>query len=258
MKQATVQIIRDWLNSVAPFDTQEEFDNAGLQAGHPDWKVSKTLLCLDLTEEVVEEAETLGAELIIAHHPLIFSPLSSLNEQDYTASLMVKLIRGRSAFIAAHTNMDQSSVFSGSFAIAELLMLSEIRRKGKYLFIGELPELLTAETLKERICSVLSAPVLCFGNPGQLISRLAVAGGSYSEGFHEALEAGAQALLTGEVRHHHAVEASARGLVLYEGGHFATEQPMLPNLAAGLQNAMDTLRYDMRVYVSRCVPYRMG
>jgi dinuclear metal center YbgI/SA1388 family protein len=258
MKQATVRTFYDWLNSVAPFDTQEDFDNAGLQTGQPDGKVSQVLLTLDVTAEVIHEAETLGVELIIAHHPLIFTPLTSLNEQDYVASLAARLIRSRIALIAAHTNADQSEGFSGSFAVAELLGLNGIYRQGKYLFIGELPERVTAEALKERASLVLSAPVLRFGDPNQIISLLAIAGGSYSEGFLEALEAGAQALLTGEVRHHHAVEASAKGLVLFEGGHIATEQPMLPILAAGLQMAMDTLKYKARIHMSRFVPYRLG
>ena len=258
MEQATVQNIYDWLNSIAPFETQEDFDNAGLQAGLPGAKVSNVLLTLDVTEEVIKETESIGAELIISHHPLIFTPLSSLNEQDLIASLIARLIRGRTALIAAHTNLDQSETFSGSFAVAELLGLDKIHKQGKYLFIGELPAPVTADALKDRAGFALSAPVLRFGDPEQSITRLAIAGGSYSEGLHEALNAGAQALLTGEVRHHHAVEASAKGLVLFEGGHFVTEQPMLPKLAAGLQMAMDTLKYKVRVHVSRCVPYRLG
>lgn len=258
MKKATVKTVYDWLDSVAPFASQEEFDNAGLQAGNPGQEVSHLLITLDVTKEVIREACNLGAELILSHHPVLFSSLRSMNEEHYVPGILASLIRSGISLIAAHTSIDQSEDYSASLAVARLLQLRNIRRQGKYLFVGELEKPDQAKTLQGSIGNILGSHALLFGEPSQHISTLAVAGGAYSEGLLEALDAGAQALLSGEVRHHHAVEAVSRGLVLYEGGHFATEAPMLGPLAAGLQKAMDTLQYSVRVHVSKCIPYILG
>jgi len=258
MKKTTVKAVYDWLDSIAPFSSQEEFDNAGLQAGNPEQEVSHLLVALDVTKEVVREASNLGAELILSHHPVLFSSLRSMNEKDYVPGILALLIRSDISLIAAHTSIDQSEDYSASLAVARLLQLKNIRRQGKYLFVGELGKPDQTKALQGSISRILGSPTLMFGEPDLLISTLAVAGGAYSEGWQEALDAGAKALLTGEVRHHHAVEATSRGLVLYEGGHFATEAPMLGPLAAGLQKAMDTLQYSVRVHVSKCIPYGLG
>lgn len=258
MKKANVQAVYDWLDSVAPFASQEEYDNAGIQTGDPGQEVSRVLVTLDVTKEVVREAQSLGAELILSHHPILFSPISSMNEKEYVPGILASLIRSGISLISAHTNADKSEEFSASIAVARLLSLMNVRKEGKYLFIGELDRPAPAGEVQEMISVRLKGPAFLFGDPGQYIRTLAVAGGAYSEGWREAMDAGAQALLTGEVRHHHAVEAVSRGLVLYEGGHYATEAPMLAPLAAGLQNAMDKLNYSLRVDVSRCIPYALG
>ncbi len=258
MKKATVQTVYDWIDSIAPFAWQEEFDNAGIQTGDPGQEVSRLLVALDVTKEVVREAHSLGAELILSHHPVLFSPLHSMNEKEYVPGILVSLIRSGISLIAAHTSIDQSEDFSAGIAVARLLSLKNVRRQGKYLFIGELEKPVTAGEYQGVISGRLNGPALLFGDPGQHIATLAVAGGAYSEGWQEAMDAGAQAFLTGEVRHHHAVEAISRGLVFYEGGHYATEAPMLSPLATGLQNAMDKLNYSLRVHVSRCIPYDLG
>lgn len=256
--KANVQIIYDWLDRIAPFELQEDFDNAGLQTGFPEQTVSRVLLALDVTPEVILEAEELGAELIISHHPLIFFALRSLNEQDYIASTVCRLVRAGISLISAHTNLDQSEKYSGGIAAAKLLSLKETRRAGKYLVLGNLQSPVSACDLKELIAASLKAPVLQFGESKQLITTVAIGAGAYSEGFEEARKAGAQVLLTGEVRHHNAVEATARGIVLYEGGHYATEAIMLGPLADGLQKVMDRLEYSLQVHVSWHIPYRLG
>ena len=255
--KANVQTIFDWLDSVAPFDLQEDFDNAGLQAGSPGKPVDRVLIALDVTPEVVQEAAQMKADLIISHHPLIFSPLKSLNEEGYVASTLCQLVRADISLISAHTNLDQSLEYSGGAAIAKLMDLHKNAKLGKYLVTGELKSPLAATRLKELISLRLKAPVLQFGETGRLIHTIAIGPGAYSEGIHEALLAGADALLTGEVRHHHAVEAASRGLILFEGGHYATEAVMLKPLADGLQKAMDRLKYTLQVHVSRHLPYRL-
>lgn len=254
-KKPTVKTIYNWLDEAAPFLDQEEFDNAGFQVGRMEQEVNGVLLCLDVTEEVILEAVEKNANLIIAHHPLIFSPLRSMDEQRHPQGLLASLIRNDISLIATHTNIDKSWDYSGSAALAKLLMLQDVRKAGEYLFIGELPQPMQTDELKMHLQKVLENPVLCFQNGEKTIRTLAVAGGSYSEGFQDAQAAGADALLTGEVRHHHAVEAAQAGFPLYEGGHFSTEAPMLAALLEGLQTAMNQLNYNLQVYQSQSRPY---
>ncbi len=120
MKKLKVQAVYDWLDSVAPFESQEAFDNAGLQAGDPEQEVTGILLALDVTADVLMEAESQGANLIISHHPLIFSPLSSLRQDLYVPRVLSKLIKSGIALISAHTNLDKSAFNSGRIILSNL------------------------------------------------------------------------------------------------------------------------------------------
>jgi dinuclear metal center YbgI/SA1388 family protein len=254
MKKPTIQTIYNWIDSVAPFESQEAFDNAGLQLGHPDQEVASILLALDVTGAVVEEAADQKVDLIISHHPLIFSPLTSLREDRYVPRMLCQLIKKDISLISAHTNLDKSA-FSGSLAMLRRLGLSNIRQADDYALIGDFEEEVSGAEAQTRIARVLDNPVVKYGATKKKIKSLAAAGGAYSEGFHAAQLAGADAFLTGEVCHHHAVEAADAGIVLFEGGHFATEKLMMGALAQGLQSALDALKYTVQVYVSQQIPY---
>lgn len=256
-KQITVQTILDWLNEAAPFETQEEFDNAGLQVGHRDAPVNKVLLALDVTEAVIQEAVDKQVELIIVHHPLIFVPVKDLQLDKHVPHLLVKLLEHGINLIAVHTNIDKSMEYSASAAVCNMLNLQNLRKQGDYLFVGKLPEAIPADKLQSTISDQLKVPARLFGKPDTMIKTLAVAGGAYSEGYLDAMLNGAHALLTGEVRHHHAVEAAAKGFVLFDGGHYGTEAPMLKPLALGLQSMADTVKWFLQVYVSQDAPYSL-
>lgn len=251
-----------WIDQLAPFDTQESFDNAGFQVGSPEAVVSGILLCLDVTEQVIQEAENLGANLIISHHPLIFSSLRAINTQDHVQGLVASLLRKQLHLISGHTNLDQSELYSASAILAQMLGLSNIRREGAYVFLGDFPQALSAEQVHTLLANKLDSPVRMYtGADAEIqdkqIVTLGLAGGGYSEGIAEARKSGAQAYLTGEVKHHHGVEAAALGMVLYDGGHLATESIMLAPLASGLQKSMDALQYTVQVFVSDRSPYRL-
>ncbi|MDD4081701.1 MAG: Nif3-like dinuclear metal center hexameric protein [Eubacteriales bacterium] len=254
MKKATIQAVYDWIDGIAPFLGQEEFDNAGLQVGRPDNPVAGILLALDTTPDVIAEARERGCDLIISHHPLVFMPLLSLRQDYYVPRVLSLLIQGGIGLIAAHTNLDKSA-YSGSMAVMKRLNMQNIRRADDYTLVGDLPRAIPMGEVQVLISLSLKSAVLRYGDAGKEISTLAVAGGAYSEGFQAARAAGAEAFLTGEVRHHHAVEAADTGIALFEAGHFATEQPMMEELAQGLQSGLNALNYNVQVYVSRQIPY---
>ena len=124
---ATVREIYQYLDGLAPFSLQMEFDNAGFLVGRGERAVSKILVSLDVTEEVAEEAAELGAELIVSHHPVIFRPAKSVTDGDPDGRVLLALAEHRIAAICAHTNLD--AVAGGvNDALAQKLGLVQIEQ----------------------------------------------------------------------------------------------------------------------------------
>lgn len=118
--------ITDHLESVAPLSYQESYDNAGLICGEPGMEITAALICLDSTEAVLDEAIAIGCNLIIAHHPIVFSGLKKFNGKTYVERVIMKAIRSNIAIYAAHTNLD--NIHTGVNAkIAEKLGLKNCK-----------------------------------------------------------------------------------------------------------------------------------
>lgn len=250
---STVQTIEKIIDEIAPFETAEAFDNVGLLVGNPDAPVTKILVALDATLGVVEEAKEIGAELILTHHPLLFQARKKLVENDIEGKILCEMIRNRISLISAHTNLDRTP-FSGSAVCAKELGLQNIRQDG-YIFWGEFSHPIPVPKLQSMVSDLIGTNIRCYGQGNDQISTLAIAGGSYSEGWEQAKSLGAQALLTGEVRHHHALSAAMAGFYLLDGGHYATEVPLVSNLAEYLQIRLNEVQYNVRVYPSKCAPF---
>ena len=246
----TVQDVYNFINMIAPFETQEDFDNSGMIVGEKGRKVHGILVTLDVTENVVREAIEKGADLIISHHPLLFHARKNLMEEDPEGRILCELVRNRISVISAHTNLDRSS-YSGSACIAGQLGLKSVRVSG-YLFIGELPVPAKAHELSVQLEQVLGTNVRVYGDSNKIIRNLAIAGGSYDIGFTEAIAEGCDALVTGEVRHHNALTASMEHFVLFDGTHWATEAILVPSLVKALQNAPSIIKYNIPVYQTEC------
>ena len=104
-----VKEITSVIEEFAPLSYQESYDNAGLIVGSPEQEVAKALLCVDITEEVIDEAETIGADMVIAHHPIIFHPLKRFNGSTYIERVVACAIRRSTALYACHTNLDSTA-----------------------------------------------------------------------------------------------------------------------------------------------------
>ncbi|MBR2054572.1 MAG: Nif3-like dinuclear metal center hexameric protein [Clostridia bacterium] len=251
--QITICEILNHIEQIAPAETAEAYDNVGLILGRRDQNVSKVLIALDATMEVVEEAEKLGAELILTHHPLLFHARKKLTEEDPEAKVICRMIRSGIALLSAHTNLDKT-FHSGSVACADLLGLKDVHQEG-LLFIGTLPAKMTAFDLKQKMANVIMPDVRLYGDENIAIETLAICGGAYDEGWLEAKASGAQALLTGEVRHHNALAAVMDGFALYDAGHFGTEAPLVKPLCEYLQNWANDVQYDVTFFSSDVIPY---
>ena len=118
--------IAQYIESIAPLAFQESYDNAGLIIGNPEDEVSRALICLDITEEILDEAIQEKMNLVICHHPIVFSGIKKLNGKNYIERCVAKAIKNDIAIYAAHTNLD--SVFGGvNSKICEKLGLQNCR-----------------------------------------------------------------------------------------------------------------------------------
>lgn len=239
----TVGDVYDVLNKFAPFETAESWDNVGLLIGGRGLAVSGIFLSLDCTSSTLELAAEVDSNLIITHHPVIFSPMTHLD----SSSTPYKAAAMGISVISAHTNLDiaQGGV---NDALAELLELSNIRpltqpqdMPANGLSLGRLGELehsLTPKQLAEFVCGKLGAKGLSYTGCSELISTVAVCGGAGGSLLSTAKQMGAQALITGEAKHSHLLEAAELDIALIAGGHFATEVVVLPTLHKLLSDAL--------------------
>lgn len=242
------------IDEIAPFELQEEWDNAGLLAGCMDWPVERVLLSLDLNSAVLQEAIEKDVQLIVTHHPILFRGRKNVREDDAEGRLICGLIRNRIGLIAAHTNYDNA--FPGvNDSLAKVLGLSCVEEHPHGLRTG-IPAQNTLGEFKSHAEKVLGGAVRCYGQADRKIGRVGVLGGAGGDFAPEALAAGADVYLTGEIAHHKAWDAYEAGLCCLEAGHAATELPAISTLAEGLQIGGNGVQWNLRVFVSEAELFR--
>ena len=241
------------IDEMAPFSSAEEFDNVGLLVGDENAEIKGIMVALDATGAVLDEMKETGANVLITHHPLLFSPLSRLLETDYESGLIAQMLRQNCHFIAAHTNFDIAPGGTND-ALVQLLLLKDACGEGT-LRVGKLLHPMRADALQKFLNEKLRAPVVLMGDAKKEIRTLGLSSGSASDEWGAAYAAGADAFLTGEVKHHHALEATARGMTLFQGGHFATENPGMDILASALQKALNKVKCNVAVYRAKTDSY---
>ena len=239
---ATTNDIYAEMQRYAPLELAESWDNPGLlvDCGR---EVSRVLVTLDITPEVVEEAAAGGCELIVSHHPVIFSPLKKLTPRDVSFQLVQK---GISA-ICMHTNLDAAEggvndVLADLFSIRQRTVFADGCGRVGDIDPITVPEL--AALAQHKLAALCNAPdtgaavQVKFADTGKPVHRLAVISGAGGSLFAEAIAEGADCLLTGEANHHHALDAKRLGLSLIAAGHYATEFPVTAAVAATLRTAL--------------------
>lgn len=219
-----VKDVVSWLDSIAPLESAEGFDNVGLLIGDPEAEVHTALFGMDVTEALVSEAIERNAELIVTHHPFIFHPLKRIDYTGPQGRILCALLERRMNVVAAHTNWDKASG-GVSDSLAKALKLHDVEPCDDYIRVGALSQAMSADELAAHIGGALGFLPRCYPAGGSPISRVAVAGGAYGEGYLLAAEMGAQAFVVGEIKHHELADAFARGLTVYDAGHFSTELP---------------------------------
>ena len=226
----------DALEQYAPLPLQEGYDNAGLQVGLTETvEVSGALLCLDVTEQVVDEAIEKGCNLIVSHHPLIFRKLARIADENYVQRTVRKAIKHDIAIVSMHTNMD-AATGGVNFKIAEKLGLKHLQFfagekevdgvKGGEGVIGEVSEAAgwAADDLVLLLREKFGAEcVQCNQLLRRPIRRVALCGGAGSFLLDAAVAAGADAFITGEM-HYHEFFGHEQEIQICVIGHYQSEQ----------------------------------
>lgn len=232
-----------------PRDAALDFDNVGLLAGRAEKEVKKVYIALDATDIVIDHAVEEGADLLITHHPLIFSPLKKVTDEDFISRRIVKLIQNDISYYAMHTNYDVLGMAELSEKVlgirdAEVLDVT-MEKDGKPEGIGRVGMLGKPMTLEE--CCVYVKHKLnlgslkVFGDMRAEVSRLAVSPGSGKTAVAAALVKRADVLVTGDIGHHDGLDAVEQGLSVIDAGHYGTEYIFIDDMKRFLEDKLPVL-----------------
>ena len=237
------------IEAAYPRSAALDFDNVGLLAGRAGKEVNRVYLALDATDAVIDRAIEAGADMLITHHPLIFSPMKRVTDEDFIGRRVVKLIQSDIAYYAMHTNYDVLGMATLSEKILgiknsqvlDVTMCEDGNEEG----IGRVGDLEKPMTLEE--CCVYVKHKLklgslkVFGDMNGIVSRLAVLPGSGKSAVTPAIAKGADVLVTGDIGHHDGLDAVEQGLAVIDAGHYGTEYIFIDDMKHFLEDKLPVL-----------------
>lgn len=224
---ARVKDFYEFLNTLAPFDTQESWDNSGMLVGDAEAEVKKAAVVLDITAEEIAKAKSAGAELIISHHPVIFSPLKSVTKGSVPFELVTSSINA----ICCHTPLDIAEGGTND-TLSQLLGFDLTQSENDPILRTGTIESTTASALAEHIAQKLGTRVR-YADAGKPIQKIALCTGAGCS----LIEAAGKidAFITGDASHHNFLDCVQAGITLIAAGHYETEIVVVPALVKRLQ-----------------------
>lgn len=222
-----------YLDERVPFSWAEPWDRVGLLAGDPHAEATGVLVSLDPTLSALDRAIAAGANVLLTHHPAFLEPIEAVCTSDQEALVVFRAVSTGIALVNCHTNLDRAP--QGADALAHAV---DLRMEGPLEPPGDdtsrpragricaVPGDATLATLADAVAERLSVRPRVWGDPSKTVRRVGLAPGSGGSLVDAAVEAGCDALLTGELRYHGALAALERGLLVIEAGHDATEWPL--------------------------------
>lgn len=240
--------------SLWPAAGAEEWDRPGLTTGNPEQEISKVLLTVDVTLEVLIEAKAQGCELVVSHHPILLKPVSYLAEDQLKGSLIGFALKHSIATFAAHTNADivvggVSDVLASELGISKAMALVPAGESVGHGRIGKIEKPLTLTEFANFVASKLpatSSPVRVSGDPDRLVQTVAVVGGAGDSFIQAAKDAQADVLVTSDLRHHVSLDAISEpksAIALIDVSHFAAESLWLAPAAKSLASLLPEVSF---------------
>lgn len=225
-----VRDILQFIDKIAPFEKSLKFDNCGLLIGSENNETKKILIALDVTKNVIKEATSLGANLIISHHPVIFNALKKIEFE----SIPDLICKNNINIICAHTNLDVAE--NGvNFHLAKSIGLKNLtpltyEENLPLGLIGNLDKELNCKEFALHVKKSLDCNGIRYTTLNKKIKKAAVCSGSGGEFYKEAYLKGADVLVTGEIKHSQILEANQLPIMIVDAGHFRTENVIIEPL----------------------------
>ena len=232
------------IEEFAPLGIQEKWDNSGLCIGSPEDEVNSVLLGLDCTPELVDEAVACGADMIVTHHPLIFSGLKKISPDDLVGAAVIKAVKAGISIYAAHTSADKviagvSGAMAARLGLGNVTILDEDGDGTGLGVVGDLPEAVTAAEAVELVKERFSLKAMRASRPVEgKISRVAMCGGSGGSLIAAAQAAGAQLYISGDISYHNFF--TKEGFMIMDIGHYESEIEIVDILFSLLRKKFPT------------------
>lgn len=239
--------IIDCLEQLSPQNYACDWDNIGLLVGRKDKEVNKVMVALDATKEVIEAAKNDSVDLLITHHPMIFSSVKKINDEDFIGEKILSLVENGICYYAMHTNFDAIGGMAELAAGNDFLKLTKTRPievceeanvgMGRY---GKLPHPMKAEEVCEYVKECFGLPFVMLyqtrANEGKIFDKIAVMPGSGKSFTKEVLKNGYELYLTGDFGHHEGVDAMDMGLTVIDATHYGLEKIFVSYITSYLLN----------------------
>ena len=237
------------LEELSPLSFAEGWDNVGLLVGSREREVESVMIALDATDAVIDQAVLAGADMLLTHHPLIFSPQKRITADDFTGKRISKLILNDISYYACHTNFDVMGMGDEAAerlgleerSVLEITFEDELSQEGIGR-AGVLPEDMTLRECAAYVKEVFDLDrVKVFGEEGRKVRRAAVVPGSGGDYIRSAVNAGADVYISGDIGHHDGIDALEQGLAVIDAGHFGLEQIFVPYMKEILSRELPML-----------------
>ena len=222
-----------------------EWDNVGLLVGRTEKEVKKIYVALDATDAVIERAVASNVDMLITHHPLLFSPLKKITDEHFIGSRVVKLLQHDISYYAMHTNYDVCGMADISAAIlgldgAETLEVTDKESMEGIGKVGDFSDPMSLQSCGEFIKEKFQLDsVKVFGDLSSTVQRVAICPGSGKGMTELALEKNADVLVTGDIGHHEGIDAVAQGLAIIDAGHYGLEHIFIEDMANYLRKNIE-------------------
>lgn len=237
---ATVSMIRDYFNEMAPYYMKLDFDNVGMLVGCCGTEVTKVLTALDITDDVIDEAIAFGAQLIVSHHPLLFDAIKRVTDDDSKGRKIIRMIQNGISAICLHTNLD-----TAEGGVNDCLLEALGATNGALLDphgahpdgtpygiarMGELKAPMQFPTFLQMIKASLNSNGLRFVSGNKPVHKIACCGGAGAMDMEKAFLAGCDTYVTADLKYDHFLWAKEVGLNLVDADHFCTENVVVPKI----------------------------
>lgn len=252
----TVKDIMEFMETLAPRELKMDWDNVGLNCGSKGAAVTKILVALDPFEHVCQEAADWGAELLITHHPLIFRAIPMVTDEAAITRGLMTLVKHDISHFCAHTNLDCAEGGVND-VLAKALGLQDVEKLGSYggmMRCGMVKE----QSLEEFLAFVkesLGCEGLRYVNGGKPVRKVAVGGGSCSDGLYDVIQAGCDTFVTSDVKYNGFWDAYEQGVTLIDAGHFYTENPVVAMLAEKLREKFPEIEVKISEKHADCMKF---